>query len=202
MMYNLTKLMQAGNIKVNVRLRSGLPLETEALFARSFNKAFGMAEGNPVHIDKIYALKGSVLRNEAARFGYVYASYAPYELISTGHMTSEELLRVRRIARTVECYIGDGGFRRSIPRMLTDTGIKPYELFRSLTKYIVKNDLSGKLRKQENQARILYEYAGGLYDELADSVKLDILRDVIYADLSEQISEEAIRKFDRKGWEL
>lgn len=202
MMYNLTKLMQSGNIIVNVRLRSGLPLETETLFARSFNKAFGMAEGNPVHIDKIYALKGSVLRNEAARFGYVYASYAPYELISTGHMSSEELLRVRRIAKTVECYVGDGGFRRSMPRILNDTGIKPYDLFRSLTKYIVNNDLSGKLRKPENQARILYEYAAGLYDELADSVKLDILRDVIYADLSEQISEEAIRKFDRKGWEM
>lgn len=202
MMYNLTKLMQGGNITVNVILRSGLPLETEAMFARSFNKAFGMAEGNPVHIDKIYALKGSMLRDEAVRFGYVYASYAPYELISTGHMNSEELLRVRRIARTVECYVGNGGFRRSMPRILNDTGIKPYELFRSLTKYILQNDLNGKLRKQENQARILYEYCAGLYDELADGVKLDILKDVIYADLSDQISEEAIRKFDRRGWEL
>ena len=69
-------------------------------------------------------------------------------------------------------------------------------------RFITFNDLGGKLRKQENQARILYEYAAGLYDELSDSVKLDILRDVIYADLSDQISEEAIRKFDRKGWEL
>ena len=39
-------------------------------------------------------------------------------------------------------------------------------------------------------------------DDLADSVKHEILKDVIYADLEAMVSEDAMKKFDRKGWEL
>ena len=202
LMYNTTKLLQGGNIITDVHVKAGLPLETEALFARSFNKAYGMAEGMPVHIDEIFISKGTDLRSDPHTYGYVFAKDAPYEVIATSHMTSEELLRIRAIARTVESFIGDGGFKKSIPRVLNDTGIKPYDLFSRLSSYITKNGLAGKTRKKEHLARILLAFAGGLYDDLADPVKLDILKEVIYADLETMISEDAIKKFDKKGWDL
>ncbi len=202
LMYNTTRLLQGGTVRTEIYVRAGLPLETEQMFARSFNKAFGMAGGMPVHIETICAGKGTTLREIADRYGYVYASAAPYEVISTGHMSSGDLLKIRGIARTVEAYVGDGGFSGSIPRMLNDTGIKPYELFRSLTRYIAKNDLYGKMHRKEHLARILYAYAGGLYDELADPVKYDMLKDIVYSDLSDLVSEEAMKKFDKKGWDL
>ncbi len=200
LMYNITKLIQSGNVKTNIIVRAGLPMESEEMFARSFNKAYGMAEGMPVHIEDIRAGKGTVLREEAGRFGYTYSEEAPYDIISTGYMNADELLRLRFIAKTVESYLGKGGFKDSIPKMLNDTGLKPYELFRSLSAYIRRNSLGGKLKKKEHLARILYSFAGGLYDELSDAIKLDYLKDVIYADLAEQLSEEALRKFNRKGW--
>lgn len=202
LMYNTTKLLQKGNVRTEISVRAGLPLETEAMFARSFNKVFGMAEGMPVHIDNICLSKGTALRSRAHEFGYIYAEEAPYEVIATGSMTSDELLRIRAISRTVEGYIGDGGFRKSIPRVLNDTGIKPYDLFSRITGYITKNGLAGKARKKEHLARILYAYTASLYDDLADSVKHEILKDVIYADLESMVGEEAMKKFDRKGWEL
>lgn len=202
LMYNTTKLLQSGNVRTEIYVRAGLPLETEAMFARSFNKIFGMAEGMPVHIDNICISKGTALRAKAHNYGYIYAEEAPYEVIATGSMTSDELLRIRAISRTVESYIGDGGFKKSIPRVLNDTGLKPYDLFSRLTGYITKNGLSGKTRKKEHLARILFAYTDSLYDDLADSVKHEILKDVIYADLETMVGEEAIKKFDRKGWEL
>ena len=33
-------------------------------------------------------------------------------------------------------------------------------------------------------------------------MKLDILKDVIYADLETMISEDALKKFDKKGWDI
>ena len=201
LMYNTTKLLQTGNVQTEIHVKAGLPLETEAMFARSFNKAFGMAEGMPVHIEPICVSKGSMLRQEAERYGYVYASHAPYEVIATGHLSAAEMLRLRGVAKTVESYVGDGGFKKSLPRILNDTGLKPYELFRGLTSYIMRSDLNGRLHKKENLARTLYKYCCGLYDELADPVKLDILKDVIYSDLSALVSEEAMRKFDKKGWD-
>ena len=202
LMYNTTKLLQSGKVRTDIHIKAGLPLETEALFARSFNKTFGMAEGMPVHIDNICLSKGTMLRSKAHEFGYVYAEDAPYEVIATGSMSSDELLRLRAMSRTVESYIGDGGFKKSIPRILNDTGIKPYDLFSRLTTYINTKDLAGKTRKKEHLARILFAYTEGLYDDLADSVKHEILKDVIYADLEAMVSEDAMKKFDRKGWEL
>ena len=201
LMYNTTKLLQSGKVRTEIHVKAGLPLETEEMFARSFNKAFGMAEGMPVHIDSIFMSKGTALRAMAHKFGYIYAEDAPYEVIATGSMTSDELLRIRAIARTAERYIGDGGFKKTFPRILNDTGIKPYELFSRLTGYIAKNGLSGKTRKKEHLARILYAYTGSLYEELADQVKHEILKDVIYADLEAMVGEDAMKKFDRKGWE-
>ena len=202
LMYNTTKLLQGGNIITEIHLKAGLPLETEAMFARSFNKAFGMAEGMPVHIDDIFISKGTELRADPDAYGYVFANDAPYEVISTSHMTAEEMLRIRGISRTVESYVGDGGFKKSIPRVLNDTGIKPYDFFARLSAYITKKGLAGKTRKKEHLARILFAFAGDLYDDLADPVKLDILKDVIYADLETMISEDAIKKFDKKGWDI
>ena len=201
LMYNTTKLLQSGKVRTEIHVKAGLPLETEEMFARSFNKAFGMAAGMPVHIDSIFMSKGTALRAMAHKFGYIYAEDAPYEVIATGSMTSDELLRIRAIARTVERYIGDGGFKKTFPRILNDTGIKPYELFSRLTGYIAKNGLSGKTRKKEHLARILYAYTGSLYEEMADQVKHEILKDVIYADLEAMVGEDAMKKFDRKGWE-
>ena len=202
LMYNITKLIQAGNVDVIISIRAGLPMETEEMFARSFNKAFGMAEGMPVHIDGVCVAKGTRLREEARRFGYVYTDESPYDVIYTGYMSAEELLRIKGIARVVSCYVGDGGFTDSIPKMLNDTGLKPYELFRSLSAFIKRHSLGKKMKKKEHLARILFSFAGGLYDELSDGIKLDLLKDVIRADLDRMLSEEAIRKFDRKGWDI
>ena len=202
LMYNTTKLLRSGNVRTEIHIRAGLPLETEAMFARSFNKAFGMAEGMLLHIDSLFMSKGTMLRSKAYDFGYIYAADAPYEVIATGNMTSEELLRIRAISRIVESYIGDGGFKKSLPRVLNDTGLKPYDLFGRLTGYISKNGLSGKTRKKEHLARILYAYTDSLYEDLADSVKHEILKDVIYTDLESMIGEDAMKKFDRKGWDL
>ena len=89
-----------------------------------------------------------------------------------------------------------------VKRILNDTGIKPYELFSRLSAFITKKGMGSKTRKKEHLARIHFAFAGDLYDDLADPVKLDILKDVIYADLETMISEDAIKKFDKKGWDI
>lgn len=202
LMYNITKLVQNSEVELHIHVTAGLPVESYEMFARSFNKVFGMAEGMPIHIDRLMLSKGSALRAEADRYGYVFASTAPYEVISNTYMSSEELLKLRKFARTVESYIGKGAFKQSMPRILNDTGIKPFELFMGLSAFISRNGLIEKTRKKENLARILYAFAENLYDELGDGVKLDILKEVIYSDLEQIVSEDTIKKFDKKGWKI
>jgi hypothetical protein len=202
LMYNVTKLMGEGNVDINIFIASGLPYETETMFARSFNKSYGLAAGMPLHIQQLYADKGTTLRKQAERYGYIHSEVAPYEVISSGHMTSSQILRIKKISRVVDAFIGDGGFRTSIPRILNDTGIRPYELFKSLSIFIGDEGLEDKMGRKENQARILYAFCEQLYRELSEADKIEMLQDVIQQDLEDMISVEDIKRFERQGWDL
>ena len=202
LMYNVSKLLKDGNVGINIYVAAGLPYETETMFARSFNKAYGLADGMPLHIDQLYADKGTILRKQSERYGYIYSDMPPYEVISSGHMKSGQLLRIRKTARVVDAYIGDGGFKNSFPRILNDTGVRPYELFKSLSVFISDRGFEKKLDKKQNLARILHSFAESLYRELSDCGKLEMLEDVIHNDLEELISVEEIKRFEKQGWSL
>ena len=117
-------------------------------------------------------------------------------------MTSSQLLRARKVSRVVDAFIGDGGFKESIPRMLNDTGARPYELFKSLSVYVSDEGLENRLEKKEDQARILYTFAKALYGELSDAGKFEMLEDVIRTDLEDMISVEEIKRFEKQGWTI
>ena len=55
---------------------------------------------------------------------------------------------------------------------------------------------------KENLYRILCAYAQGQYDSSNETLKLQVLMDVIHDDLENSMSPEDVKKFDRKGWEL
>ena len=201
-MYNVTKLLQAGTVKCIIHVTAGLPEETEALFGRSFNKAYGLAQGSPLKIDFLQLSKGTILRSENEKFGYQASSQSPFDVISNDHMPAPDLLRIRQIARIVDAYIGDGGFKAAIPKLLNDTGMRPYDFFGRLTDYIAQNNYSGKLSKKENLARILRAFAGDAYSVFDDDLKMEVLTGAIHADLESLVPEETMIKFERDGWEI
>ncbi|HHW95122.1 MAG TPA: DUF4080 domain-containing protein [Mogibacterium sp.] len=202
LMYNVTKLIQASKVKLYISIVAGLPYDTETLFARSFNKAYGLAEGSPLSIRVLTLPKGSQLRNEAEKYGYIYLNNSPYTVIASDYMPATDMINVKMIANIVDKYIGEGGFRDSIPRILNDTGVKPYELFDKLANYIYNKGWENKLNKKENLYRILYDFADNFYDEDSDPLKLDILQRILHSELESMISEEEIKCFERKGWSI
>ena len=202
LMYNVTKLLQADTVKCIIHMTAGLPEETEALFGRSFNKVFGLAQGSPLKIDFLRLGKGTGLRERSDRFGYESTSASPYDVISNDHMPAADLLRIRQIARVTDAYIGDGGFKASIPRLLGDTGMRPYDFFGRLADFIAENGYEDKIRKAEGQARVLYAFAAKEYAVFEDDLKLEVLMGAIHADLESILPEEGIVRFERDGWEL
>lgn len=200
MMYNVSRMMQSCRVSVRLSVTAGLPLETEAMFADSFNKAYGLSDGMPIRIDMLSIARGTVLSTEADRFGYIYKSTAPYDVISTKYMTPQDLIRIRTMRDVVFRFIGNGAFKATFPRMLRDTGIRPYELFRALTKFIYRNGMDKELSTSEGLARVLYAYAGYLYETKEASDKIGELRDVLMGDLTRLLTDEEIREFEKKGW--
>lgn len=202
LMYNVTKLLQAGTVECNIHITAGLPEETEALFGRSFNKAYGLAQGSPLKIDFVQLGKGTLLRSDADKFGYESTTASPFDVISNDHMPAGDLLRIRQVSRVTDAYIGNGGFKASIPRMLSDTGMRPYDLFGRLTDFIAENGWEEKIKKPENAARVLRAFAERAYESFEDDLKLEVVTGAIHADLESMVQEEAIIKFERDGWEI
>jgi hypothetical protein len=202
LMYNVTKLLQGGKVKCYIHLTAGLPEETEALFGRSFNKAYGLAQGSPLKIDFVQLCKGTILRSDADKYGYESTTATPYDVISNDHMPAFDLLRIRQVARVVDAYIGNGGFSASIPRILSDTSSRPYDFFGRLTDFVAGKGWNDKLRKPENCARVLRAFAEKAYEGFEDDLKLEVVTGAIHADLEELVDEETIVKFERDGWEI
>ncbi len=199
--YNISKLIQKTKIKINVGIKIGLPYETELLFARSFNKIYGIG-ADTMRVEPLMMKKGSLLRGDANRYGYQYSSRAPYEVIATDYIHALDMIRIKSIGKIIDLYIGEGGFEQSIPRLLADTGIKPYDFFARFTDFIRVSGYEKRLNKREHLYRVLYAYATNIYDELNDTLKLQIIMEVIHSDLERNLSEDAVKKFERKGWAI
>lgn len=202
LMYNVTKLLQTGKVECHFTLVAGLPHETEELFARSFNKAYGLCDGAPLTIVPVRLVKGSRLRHESDSLGYEYTFRSPYDVISSDSITAVEMIGIRNLSRVVKAYIGDGGFKTSVPRMLNDTGMKPYELFSRLSTYIFGNKYEKNLCDKAELARYLRAFAADFYKDIEDTVKFDILSGAIHADLARAVSEADLTKFERDGWDI
>jgi len=200
LMYNVTKLMKSGNVDIKIIVASGLPYETETMFARAFNKAYGLADGMPLQIEQLYAKKGSTVRKQAERYGYIHSEFAPYDVIASGHMSPSQLLLIKKISRVADAYLGSGCFKESFRRILNDTAVRPYELFKSLSIFYRDNAGESKLERKDCKARVLHAFAKELYGELSDESKFKVLEKVMRVDLEDYLTASELKKFDKGGW--
>ena len=201
MMYNVSKLVQRGNIKLQLSIMAGLPMENVDLFARSFNKVYGLGEGCSLKIDILRIPKGCALRNEVEKLGYIFRTYTPHEILGSSFIGASDLIIIKAIAKLTSLYV-TGEFVNSFDKILTDTGIKPYDLFSKFAQFLYSTGLESKLGKKENLYRLLYKFACNIYDEYDDALKLQILQEVIHGDLEKNLPPDAVKKFERKGWEI
>jgi radical SAM superfamily enzyme YgiQ (UPF0313 family) len=197
LMYNVSKLIQYGNVRIDVYQRAGLPCETPELFARAFNKIYGLHADN-MHIELLRLRKGTRLRAQADDYGYQYSSRPPYEVFSNDFMPAREMLRIKNTAQVLELF--QHGFENSLEKIGEDLGMRPYEIFSKLGDHMREKRLFAKTGKPENLYRIMYSFAAEQYDLKDEMLELPALMDTIREDLELNEPENVVRKFDKKGW--
>lgn len=201
LMYNVSKLLQASKVRINSYITAGLPYDTPQHFERTFNKAYGLGTAT-LNIRILRLRKGTLLREEADRFGYVYSTRPPYQVIANDFMTAPELIRIKDVAKITGLYTGTDAFSQSLDRIFRDTGARPYSFFSELADYVQRNGLMKKTGRMDDLYRILYAFAQRQYDSSNETLRLQVLMDVIHDDMEKSMSPEEVKKFDRKGWEL
>lgn len=171
------KILSYGNIHLHLDLIAALPYESYTRFAKSFDDAYFCC--HQLQLGFLKLLHGTSLRKNAKEYGYVYSSVPPYTVLKSNWIGYEELHSLEKISFLLERYRESGKFCECI-----DFAVKacpsPFEFYRGLSDYIMKND-GRDIHKisQLDAYKILYEYVKTL-----DAVDLCIFEEKMHSDFS------------------
>lgn len=157
---HLKRLMSLGNMHIHADLIAGLPEEDFASMRRSFDMVYGSC--HMLQLGFLKLLKGSVLRENAAKWGYRYMSEPPYTVLANDWISFDELMILHRIDETVDRFANSGKFERSISYLIHQSE-SAFDFFRGL------GDFCGDVHKmgQREAHEKLADYAKtlGLLEE-------------------------------------
>ena len=103
----------AGRTNLHLDLIAGLPEESYAVFARSFNDVYALLP-DQLQLGFLKLLKGSGLREDAEKYGIVCAPDAPYEVLYTAVLSHDEVLRLKDIENVLDMFYNSGHFARTV----------------------------------------------------------------------------------------
>ncbi|MBO5035639.1 MAG: DUF4080 domain-containing protein [Clostridia bacterium] len=144
------------NIALHTDLISGLPHETIETFENSFNDVYSL-EGEDLQLGFLKILDGSPMSDE--RFGAVFSSEPPYEVISTPTMSYSDLAFLRKIAALIEIYHNSGICSFALTDSLnTLFGLTPYRFWAKFATFSSEKGFFDKPRAVADTFSNLYYY--------------------------------------------
>ena len=135
----ITSLLSLGTIHIHLDLIAGLPYEDLDSFKNSFNDVISL-KPDMLQLGFLKLLKGSRIRNEYQKYGYVFKSKAPYEIISNNFMSFADLCYLKKIETALDRYYNSGDFKNSID-YLFDKFDNKFEIFDKIVAHFNKNNL-------------------------------------------------------------
>lgn len=99
----VTMVKSGGKIDQHLDLIAGLPEEDYTSFRRTFNEVFEMRP-EELQLGFLKLLRGTGLRVEAEKYGYVYVDQAPYEIFSNNVLSFNDILRIKQVEDVLEKY--------------------------------------------------------------------------------------------------
>jgi len=159
---NVKKLKELENIPLHLDLIAGLPGEDWSSFAKSFHDVLSLRP-DMLQLGFLKVLKGSPIREDAARLGLVYLDRPPYEIIATASMSFHELNRLKNIEDLLERYYNSFLFRYSLEFIL---GIFPdsFDLFTKMEKEWGKKGLFKRNLSRQEIIREFYFFGRMVLD--------------------------------------
>ncbi len=110
-------MRQLGTIHLHLDLIAGLPGEDWQSFAQSFDDVYALG-AEYLQLGFLKLLPGTGLQRDAAQYGIVSDSEAPYEVLSTNWLGCDELLRLHRMEELLQRYGNSGRYQQTLHRFL------------------------------------------------------------------------------------
>lgn len=131
--YIVDKINSFKNVHQHLDLIAGLPYESLDSFINSFNEVYAMRP-KELQLGFLKVLRGSYMYENKDRYGIVYKSYPPYEVISTNWITYDDILLLKGVEEMVEYYYNSGQFVLAI-NYLQKYFETPFKMFYELNRY-------------------------------------------------------------------
>ena len=130
---NLRTLIAMGNMHIHIDLIAGLPYEDLQEFGRSFDRAFALRP-QMLQLGFLKMLHGSLIRRQAAQWGYRFDEQAPYEIQENQGFCHTDRRTLHATEDALERMYNSGRFLHTIDYLLEATGLRPFALFTAMGK--------------------------------------------------------------------
>ncbi len=175
---NIAKLMKNNNIHLHLDLIAGLPYEDFESFRKSFNDIYAM-KPHDLQLGFLKMLHGAGIEAEAAEYKIVCRDTPPYEVLYTGWISYDELLKLKLVENVLEMYYNSGMFAAGI-KYAGGFYKDAFSMYMELGKFYDRRYPLGSLPSRNAKYELFYSFVSERLSKdeqtiLAELLKYDML---------------------------
>ncbi len=167
---NIKTLLSFNNMHIHIDLIAGLTGEDMQSFKNSFNIGYNL-RAHMLQMGFLKLLYGSDMREKREKYPCEFSDKAPYEVVSTPWLTSDEILSLKNCEDALERLYNSGRFLLTLEFLTEEIGIEPFDIFFNFGNAVNGNKLSLSL------------YTEKLFNFYKDKCDSEILREKIVCDM-------------------
>ncbi|WP_073153012.1 B12-binding domain-containing radical SAM protein [Paramaledivibacter caminithermalis] len=130
--YVINELVSFNNIHLHLDLIAGLPYEDYGTFLKSFDDVYSL-KPNKIQLGFLKLLKGSGIRMNHYKYGYIYKDEQPYEVMCNDYITYDEILKLKYIEEMTDEYYNSHNFDFSVDYIIKKFYKNPSSFFEDLS---------------------------------------------------------------------
>lgn len=130
----VTKVAASGKIDQHLDLIAGLPLENYDTFRGTFNDVFALRP-EELQLGFLKMLRGTGLRRDADKWGYIYMDKAPYEMLGNDLMPFGDIVRIKRVEDVLEKYWNAHRMDHTLLYLVDRVFSSPFDFFQQFGDY-------------------------------------------------------------------
>ena len=124
----MKRILSFENIHIHIDLIAGLPLENIKSFEKGFNEVYSLSP-DVLQLGFLKVLNGTQIKAEAEKYGILYSSYPPYQIIKTNCLSTEDIIKLKYAEDGLEELSNKKFFKKSLKYLFENNDIKPFSLF-------------------------------------------------------------------------
>lgn len=127
-------LRKGGKIVQHLDLIAGLPEEDYVSFKKTFNDVF-VLEPEELQLGFLKFLRGTGLRRDAEKYGYVYVDRPPYEVLASRVLSFDDIIRIKRVEDILQKYWNSHYLDETVRFLTRHEFPTPFDFFQSFGDY-------------------------------------------------------------------